>query len=168
MLMGYEDQHKMCAYQVTFHSQGVDTLRGLLHKEKKDEEGKKSNKAPTPSSSPQVSAIEDKDTAHDDYGLLAIAFEDLDVDKVLPRSARFRALCEDFVKRGQYRPDAVSVTPASATLFIFHCLMKSVHPNATPSMLDKRSLELQKLLELHKKYLQLEEEQAQEEDNLKM
>jgi len=144
MLMGYEDQHKICTYQVSFHADAQQKLKGLVLSEVQ-----RPSEMTTPASSSQANEAQK-----------SLDYTNLEASKVRPRSPEFIQLCQDFVGQGQYLPDAVKVTAASVTTFIFHSLMKSVHAKATPTMLSKRIDEHRQLLGLHQKCLELEQEEA--------
>jgi len=154
MLMGYEDQHKICTYQVSFLDDAQQKLKALVQ----NEIGKTSQTTTPARSAP--SNEEEK----------SLAYWNLEVDKVRPRSHEFIQLCQDYVGQGQYLPDAVKVTAASVTTFIFQSLMKSVHAKATTTMLSNRIDEHRHLLALHQKCLELEqvEAKAKETKNRKM
>lgn len=144
----------ICTYQVSFSDEAQQRLKGLVLGEVQN-----ASEMTTPASSPQANEARKP-----------LDYTNLEAAKVRPRSPEFIQLCQDFVGQGQYLPDAVKVTAASVTTFIFFSLMKSVHAKATTTMLSNRTDEHRKLLALHQKCLELEQEEAKarETKNRKM
>lgn len=187
MLFGYSNPSALRYFQPDFSKRGYKVIEGYLSEETPDTDGKDSHHEDEVEDEEEDEEEEDeeeekaeedkeeeneeeKDEEEDDKEEeacnqhQAFIYKDLREDMVMARPKQFQKMAIDFVRAGCYKPGNSSAPSASVTaLFVFHCLLKRIHRNATPSLLRNRAEELRKLYNLHKKCLEIEQEQQQRE-----